>query len=114
MSRSPTGTWFNATATTGRALEAIVWFHEVTGDPRAQELAWRIAETQLRMSIDPSGKVRPELLDPARVGHTHSYCGTLRGLLLHGLANGDKAYIDAVSNTYRHGLWGTSISHSGW
>lgn len=111
---APAGEWFNATGTTGRALEAIVWFHEATGDAEALELARRIAETQRRLIIDPTGKERAELADPARVGHTHSYCGTLRGLLLYGFASGDKACVDAVAQTYRHGLWGTSISHSGW
>ena len=50
----------------------------------------------------------------AHIGHTHSYCGTLRGLLLHGLATDDKKYVDAVASTYRNGLWGKAISHSGW
>lgn len=114
MQRSPAGQWFNATGSTGRAIEAIVWFHEATGDKAAQELARHLAEIHLRQDIDPSGKVRAELLDPAHIGHTHSYCGTLRGLLLHGLGSGDKTYVDAVANTYRKGLWGTVISHSGW
>lgn len=112
--RSPAGEWFNATATTGRAIEAIVWFHEATSDGRAMELAKRLAEVHLRQTIDPTGQVRAELRDPSHVGHTHSYCGTLRGLLLYGLASGEKQYVDAVAATYRHGLWGTSISHSGW
>lgn len=111
---SPAGQWFNATATTGRAIESIVWFHDATGDARALEVAGRLAEVHSRQSIDPTGKVRAELLDPTHVGHTHSYCGTLRGLLLYGLATGDKTCVDAVAGTYRHGLWGTSISHSGW
>lgn len=114
VQRSPVSQWFNATATTGRAIEAIVWFHEATGDASALELAKRLAEVHLRQSIDPTGKVRAELLDPTHVGHTHSYCGTLRGLLLYGLASGEKQYVDAVSSTYRNDLWNTSISHSGW
>jgi len=114
IQRSPAGEWFNATATTGRALEAIVWFHGATGDPLALKLAHRLAEVHLRQSIDPSGEVRAELRDPGHVGHTHSYCGTLRGLLLYGLAGGGKQYVDAVAATYRRGLWGTVISHSGW
>lgn len=114
VQRSPAGQWFNATATTGRAIEAIVWFHEATGDALAMELAKRLAEVHLRQSIDPTGKVRAELRDPNHVGHTHSYCGTLRGLLLYGLATGEKQYVDAVAATYRKGLWGTAISHSGW
>lgn len=114
VQRSPAGQWFNATATTGRAIEAIVWFYEATGDASALELAKRLAEVHLRQSIDPTGKVRAELLDSNHVGHTHSYCGTLRGLLLYGLASGEKKYVDAVAATYRNGLWDTSISHSGW
>jgi hypothetical protein len=114
VQRSPTGEWFNATATTGRAIEAIVWFHEATGDALAMELAKRLADTHLRQTIDPTGTVRVELRDPGHVGHNHSYCGTLRGLLLYGLASGERQYIDAVAATYRRGLWGTAISHSGW
>jgi hypothetical protein len=114
IQRSPAGEWFNATATTGRAIEAIVWFHEATGDTLARELAERLAEVHWRQTIDPSGEVRAELRDPSHVGHTHSYCGTLRGLLLHGMASGDKRYVDAVAATYRRGLWGSAISGSGW
>lgn len=114
VQRAAAGQWFNTTATTGRAIEAIVWFHEATGDARAMKLARRLAEVHLRQTIAPSGKVRAELLDPNRVGHTHSYCGTLRGLLLYGLASGDRQYVDAVAATYRNGLWGSGISHSGW
>src|SRR6185312_1134390 len=80
IQRAPAGEWFNATATTGRAIEAIVWFHEATEDALAWKLAQRLAETHLRQTIDLSGEVRAELRDPGHVGHTHSYCGTLRGL----------------------------------
>ncbi|MCX6899196.1 MAG: hypothetical protein NT105_10885 [Verrucomicrobia bacterium] len=97
VQRSPAGQWFNATATTGRAIEAIVWFHEATGDALAMELAKRLAEVHLRHVIAPTGNVRDELRDPNHVGHTHSYCGTLRGLLLYGLASGNKQYADAVA-----------------
>jgi hypothetical protein len=114
MKRFPAGEWFNATGSTGRALEAVVWFHEATGDALAKDLATRLAEIHLRQTISADGKVRAELLDPNTIGHTHSYCGTLRGLLLYGLLVGDKKYIEAVERTYRKGLWGTSISYSGW
>lgn len=112
--RSPPGHWFSAVGSTGRAIEAIVWFHDATGDDSALKLANRLAEGHLRNIIDPSGKVRAELLDPKHVSHSHSYCGTLRGLLLYGLANGKKEYVDSVARTYGKGLWGTVISHSGW
>lgn len=114
MQRSPAGEWFNAVGSTGRALEALMEFHATTGDAEALKLAQRLAEAQMRMVIDPSGKVRAELLAADCVSHTHSYCGTLRGLLLYGLATGDRKYVEAVANTYRKGLWGTVISHSGW
>ena len=111
---APEGSWFDSTGTTGRAMEAILWFGEATGDADAMALAKRLAETHLRTIIDPSGKVRAELLAPDHVGHNHSYCGTLRGLLLYGLAAGDNQYVDAVAKTYRNGIWGTTISYSGW
>lgn len=114
IQRSAAEEWFNATATTGRAIEAIVSFHEATGDPLAQKLAQRLAEVHLQQTIDPNGEVRAELRDATHVGHTHSYCGTLRGLLLHGLARGEQRYVDLVAATYRRGLWGAVISHSGW
>jgi hypothetical protein len=114
IQRAPAGQWFNATGTTGRALEAIVGFHEATGHAPALELARWLAEVHLRQIIDPTGAIRAELRDPAHVGHTHSYCGTLRGLLLYGLASGEQPYVEAVNATYRRGLWGTAISHSGW
>ena len=110
MQRSPAGEWFNATATTGRALEAIVDFHEATSDPDALALADRLAEIHLRQDIDPSGAVRAEFLDPSHVGHTHSYCGTLRGLWRHG----GRSVRDAVAQTYRRGLSVSVLSRSGW
>jgi hypothetical protein len=106
--------WFNSTGTTGRAIEGLVSFHEAAGDRSALDLARRLAEAHVRQVIDASGRVRTELLDPQHVGHTHSYCGTLRGLLRYGLVSGEGNYVDAVARTYRRGLWGTAISPSGW
>jgi hypothetical protein len=114
MLRYPQGHWFNAVGSTGRALEGLVVFHAATGDAEALNLAGRLAEIHLRNSIDASGQIRPELLAADCISHTHSYCGTLRGLLLYGLATGDRRFIDAVANTYRKGLWGHTISYSGW
>ncbi len=111
---SPPGKWFDSTGTTGRAIEAMLYFSEVTGDDSAFQLAKRLVEVHLCMIIDPSGKVRSELLNPNHVGHNHSYCGTLRGLLLYGLKTNEQKYVDAILNTYRNGLWGTTISYSGW
>ena len=112
--RSPAGAWYSATGSTGRAIEGLVLFHEVSGDAEALRLAKRLAEAHVRHVLDPSGKVRRELLAPDHVGHTHSYLGTLRGVLLLGIKTGEKRYVKAVATTYREGLWGTSVSYSGW
>lgn len=111
---APPGEWFDSTGTTGRAIEAFLCFAEAADDADALHLAKRLAETHLRMITDPSGKVRAELLHPNHVGHNHSYCGTLRGLLLYGLKAHEPPYVEIVAKTYQAGLWGTTISHSGW
>lgn len=111
---APEGEWFDSTGTTGRAIEAMLCFAESASDDSALKLAKRLAEAHLRMIVDPRGMVRSELLDSKHVGHNHSYCGTLRGLLLYGLTGHEPQYVDAVAKTYRNGLWGTAISHSGW
>ena len=111
---SPHGQWFNSTGSTGRAIEAIILFYQATGDDSALKLSKRLSEIHLQNDINVNGKVRSELLDPKSIGHNHSYFGTLRGLLLYGFANGGEKYIEAIANTYRKGIWGTSISYSGW
>ena len=102
---SPDAPWFDATKSSGRALEAIVWFHEATGDPLALRVARRIARHHLANSVNPDGSVRVEIIDPNNPGHNHSYLGTLRGLLLFGLLVRQQEYVDVVNATYRHSLW---------
>ena len=114
IQRSPAGQWFDATCSTGRAIEGFIRFHEATQDDRAMALAARLAKVHLRNLVRPDGKVPPELLDRNHVGHNHSYLGTLRGLLLYGLSSGNKEYVEGVSRTYRQGLLGTVVSESGW
>ncbi len=114
IQRSDAGEWFDATGNTGRALEGFVWFHDVTGSPPALELAGKLAAAHLRHVTRPDGRIPPALLAPTNVGHNHSYLGTLRGLLRYGLASGQPEYVEAVTQTYRHGLFGSVISHSGW
>ena len=84
------------TATSGRALEALVWLFESTGEPAVWDLAQRLAKHHLEYSTNRDGTVREEIVDPDNVGHNHSYQGTLRGLLLFGLASGQKEYIDVI------------------
>ncbi len=112
--RSVPNKWFDATAGTGRALEAFLLFSELTGDSAAKRLVERVAEAQFKQTIGADGRVRREFLDREHVGHNHSYCGTLRGLLLYGLKTRRQDYVRGVLNTYRRGLFGTTISESGW
>lgn len=109
----PGAPWFDATANSGRALEAIVWFYEATGEPLALELAGRIAAHHLQHTVHADGAPREEILNPDNVGHQHSYLGTLRGLLLYGLLTRQRAYVDAVSNTYRRAIWERHCTESG-
>lgn len=110
----PEGAWFDATANSGRALEAIVWFYEATGDPLALDVADRFARFHLAQTVHADGSPREELLSPENVGHNHSYLGALRGLLLFGLLTRQHEYVDAVAATYRETLWARNITESGW
>ncbi len=103
--------------TTGRAIEAIVWFYEATGDDLALKVAERFARNHFRKTVRIDGKLTREwdkdLLEIQKLRHTHSYLGTLRGLIQFGeLANQCK-YIDAVSATYRVTM-PLMIKPSGW
>lgn len=108
------GEWFDGTATSGRALEAIVWLFESTGEPSVLDLARRLAAHHLKYSTNRDGTVRDEIVDPDNVGHDHSYHGTLRGLLLFGLLTGEKEYVDVVESTYRNGVRNQIVKESGW
>jgi len=106
--------WFDSTQTSGRALEALVWLYEATGDMPFFNLATRIAELHYKNCIAFDGSIRAEILDANHRGHNHSYQGTLRGLLLYGLLTDQKKYVDAVANTYRNSIRYKLVRESGW
>ena len=106
--------WFDSTATTGRSLEALLWFFETTGEPLVLDVAQRIAEHHLGYSTNADGTVREEIVDAAHIGHDHSYHGTLRGLFLFGLVTQQKQYVDVVEATYRNAIRGRIVRESGW
>ena len=83
--------------THGRMLEALIWFYETTGDPIALAFAERVAQWHLQNTTQPDGKINPA----GRIDHTHSYFGTLRGLLLYGRLTHQHEYIDRVASAYR-------------
>jgi hypothetical protein len=83
--------------THGRLLEALVWFFETTGDSAALRLADRIAQFHFAKTTQADSAINPA----AKADHTHSYLGTLRGLLLYGRLTKQHQYIDRVAAAYR-------------
>jgi len=102
------------TGSTGRAIDGLMFFHEATGDPLALELAARFAEYHMKHTVNSDGSMRKEIIGKENVGHSHSYMGTLRGLLLYGLETGRRDIIDTVAATYRKGVQQHVITESGW
>lgn len=96
-------------SSSGRLIEALVWYYETTRDPLAFELAERLASIHLEHSTNPDGSLNTSLSP----GHTHSYLGTLRGLVLFGLMTNQPTYIDRVAATYRV-MFPQMVKESGW
>ena len=83
--------------THGRMLEAVIWFYETTGSEKARQFADRVARWHFAHTTQEDGKINPD----CRADHTHSYLGTLRGLLLYGRLTGQPEYIKRVADAYR-------------
>ncbi|MFZ2654115.1 MAG: hypothetical protein WAX69_04320 [Victivallales bacterium] len=90
------GRHYDPTGSHGRMLEALIWFYQATGDSAALVLAQRSAEYHFANSTQADGGLNLA----SKPDHTHSYLGTLRGLLLFGELTGQRQYIDTVSATY--------------
>jgi hypothetical protein len=97
------------TQTHGRFIEALVWFYETSHDPLALRLANRFARYHLENTTFPDGTLNLA----SKADHTHSYMGTLRGLLLFGELTNQREYIERVANTYRTTVLGQRIRQSG-
>lgn len=106
--------WYDCTGSTGRTLEALVVFHDVTGDAESWELAARLAAILDRNLLTDDGTVHPGIVAPTNPGHDHSYQGTLRGLLLYGLRSANSRLVERVHANFRHGVLRTLVSESGW
>ncbi|HCN08970.1 MAG TPA: hypothetical protein DIT01_13655 [Lentisphaeria bacterium] len=102
------------TAVTGRFIEALVWHYELTGEALALELAQLFFDYHLEHTVNADGSPRAEIFSPDNQGHTHSYLGTLRGLLRHGLLTGRRDCVDTVYETYRDAVSNHLIKPSGW
>jgi hypothetical protein len=82
--------------THGRLIEALVWFYDATGESEALALADRLANWHFENTTLPDGGINPL----GRVDHTHSYFGTLRGLLLFGRLTHQKRFAERVEKCY--------------
>ncbi|MBD3241670.1 MAG: hypothetical protein GF331_13855 [Chitinivibrionales bacterium] len=80
----------------GRLIEALVWHYQETADTQAFDLASRLARFHFESSTTPEGTINPV----CKADHTHSYFGTLRGLLLFGSLVGQREFIDRVLLMY--------------
>ncbi len=88
---------FDPCDTHGRLIEALIWFYQATGEPAAIRFAHRLAEWHFENTTLPDGTINPK----ANADHTHSYFGTLRGLLLYGAFTKQHQFIDRIAATYR-------------
>ena len=94
----------------GRFMEALMFFHQATGDEAAVELADRFARIHLELNTWDGG----EFHNDWATNHSHSYLGTLRGLLLFGEVTKQREYIDRVAETYRNSVRCNLVTESGF
>ncbi|MFN8448805.1 MAG: hypothetical protein U0521_09490 [Anaerolineae bacterium] len=87
----------NPSDTHGRMLEALVWFYEATGDAEILRFADRLARWHFANTTQPDGAIPAT----AKADHTHSYFGTLRGLLLYGRLTRQHEYVERVAAAYQ-------------
>jgi len=98
----PHGGWaLSLQSSEGRLIEPLLLYHETTKDPLAMDLADKFARFHLEYSTRPDGEFYGH---PVVAGHTHSYMGTIRGVLYYGLVTGQRKYVEAVEKTYRVGI----------
>ena len=106
----PLRTGLHSTFTNGRLIEALVWYFQETDDSLAMELAERFANYHLAHTTTDDGSF--PIVDPPP--HTHSYLGTLRGLLLFGELTNQQKYIQTVKKCYDNAVMTKVIKPSGW
>jgi hypothetical protein len=95
--RSPIGIeYIDTVGSNGRLIEALVLFYEASGDELAFELAHRFARHHLERATRQDGGFN----STSGAHHTHSYLGTLRGLLMFGQLTRQNAYVERVRLTY--------------
>jgi hypothetical protein len=93
----------------GRLIEALVWHYQATGDALALKLANRFARYHLENTTHPDGTLNLA----SHADHTHSYLGTLRGLILFGELTNQREYIERVAPTLKTYIFAKLIKPSG-
>ena len=97
------------TSSHGRMIEGLLEFYTASGDNDALRLVTRLAEWHLENSTRPDGTV-PET---RAYIHTHSLCGTFRGLLMYGQLSRQHEYMDRVAKSYARTVR-TRVKQSGF
>jgi len=98
--------WINYT--TGRAVTALLAYHQATKDELAVKLAKRFADDNIAKTFTPAGE-----LTKLAGTHLHSTEGTMAAILYLGALTGEKRYLEIGQRLYDVGLkrWRTSY---GW
>jgi hypothetical protein len=104
----------NRLSSHGKLIEALVLFHQTTGDPLALELADELARYHLQHSTNPDGTVPEEVTNEGNTADRQSYQYMLIGLLLFGLMTRQSQYVDRVLKTFQVGMPGLIVNESGW
>ncbi len=99
----------DTTQSHGRFIEALVWFYEASQDLLALRLANRFAKYHLANTTFADGTLNLA----SKADHTHSYLGTLRGLVQFGRLTNQQEYIERVAATYRTTVLGKHVQRSG-
>jgi len=107
-------TRFQLTVSHGRCIEALIWFHQWTGDPLAMEMAGRLARFHLTYATNASGTIPAHLAAAdSPQGDRQSYLYTLSGMLLYGVTTHQAGFVEAVVRTYRAGV-PDLVNECGW
>jgi len=89
------------TARTGRAIEGMFRYWQVSKSPKALEVMKKAVAFHRERAICADGSAPEWMKDSVHAGHNHSYLGTVRGLLLYALHFEDEELIKSVYETYR-------------
>lgn len=94
----------------GRLIEGLAVSYSMTGNTRVFEFMNKLAQFHFKHSLNDDGSINTELFPT----HTHSYLGTVKGLLLYGVLTNQTEYIKKVEATYANAIKKQIIKESGF